>query len=323
MAAPQSTDSEMNVSLKEHAQRVIQVVDATLNMSKMLYEAKGNGTINAKNKKIKIGDDEFGFETLREYASKLKNAVREFPRIANREEAAKKAAKKAAKATRTHRPPPPIQYRSELVDFFKKVDLGKAADGKHKLQDDAALQLFFNNGVGNLVFGVSLFNVWGNIQKLKNGGTKVVLDNHARVALKESLEALKTTCRDKIAAAGSEKERDVATADLAALEAGEIQNKHYMSILSFYSVKDNKDQLVGFTDKVTVMSEMTTNLNAGYRQRIKESRPKPVKAPKVTGETEAPPAAPAVPAVPAAKAALPAIPTVGRATSPAAPSKRK
>lgn len=323
MAATQSTETETNVSLKEHAQRVIQVIDVTLNMSKMLYEAKGNGTINAKNKKIKIGEEEYGFETLRDYASKLKNAVREFPRIAGREEAAKKAAKKAAKATRTHRPLPPIQYRTELVEFFKKVDLGKAADGKHDLQKDASLALFFNNGIGNLVFGVSLFNVWGNIQKLKNGGTKVVLDNHARTTLRESLDYLKTRCRDKLASATTDKERETANADMAALEAGEIQNKDYMCILSFYSVKENKDQLVGFTDKVTAMSEMTTALNATYRQRIKDSRPKAVKAPKVTGETEAPPAVPAVPVAPATKASLPAIPTVGRASSPAGPTKRK
>jgi hypothetical protein len=111
---------------------------------------------------------------------------------------------------------------------------------------------------------------------------------------------------------------------MSALEAGEIQNKDYMCILSFYSVKENKDQLVGFTEKVTAMSEMTTTLNATYRQRIKDSRPKVVKAPKVTGETEAPPAVPAVPAVPApTKAALPAIPTVGRASSPAGPTKTR
>lgn len=324
MASTQSTDTEMNVSLKEHATRVIQVIDATLNMSKMLYEAKGNGTINAKNKKIKIGEEEYGFDTLREYASKLKNAVREFPRIAGREEAAKKAAKKAAKATRPHRPLPPIQYRTELVEFFKKADLGTSPNGKQKLQKDSALSLFFESGIGNLVFGVSLFNVWGNIQKLANGGTKVVMDTHARSSLRDSLEHLKSRCRDKLAAATTDKERDTANADLAALEAGEIQNKDYMCILSFYSVKENKDQLTPYTEQVTAMSEMTASLNVGYRQRIKDSRPKAVKAPKVTDESEAPPAPPAVPAVPAAaaKVGLPAIPTVGK--SPAGPiAKRK
>lgn len=308
------------VNLKEHTERIVKVFDNTIEITKALYEAKGNNTLNSKNKKIKIGDEEIGIETLRTFISKVKAAIREIPRIVTKEEAAKRAAKRAAKGERTSRPLPPNQYRSELVNFFAKMDLGKASDGKHKLQEDAALELFFKNGIGNPMFGVSLFNVWGNIQKLKSGGTKVVLDTHARAALKDSLEALKTRCRDKISGATTDKERDSATSDLAALDAGEIQNKDYMCILSFYSVKENKEQLVGFTDAVSEMSKITSSLNEGYRNRIKESRPKPTKEPKLVAGADAPPKVPAVPV--ATKPSIPAIPTVGK-TSPAPPTKTR
>jgi hypothetical protein len=321
MATSQTDNSEMNVTLKQHTERIVNVFENTIEIAKMISEAKGNGTLNAKNKTIKFGESEIGLKDLAAYVSRVKNAIREIPRIVAKEKAAEKAAKRESKAARPSRPLPPIQYRSELVEFFKKADLGKTADGKQKLQDDSTLNLFFTNGVGNSMFGVSLFNVWGNIQKLKNGGTKVVLDSHARTVLKESLDYLKTRCRDKIGVAETDKARASAESDLSALEAGEIQNKDYMCILSFYSVKDNKDQLVGFTDKVAVMSKMTTGLNAGYRGRIKESRPKVVKAPKITASTEAPPKMPEVPV--ASKTSLPTIPTVGRASSPAAPTKSR
>lgn len=316
-----AAETEMsNINLKEHTERIVKVFDNTIEITKVLYEAKGNGTLNAKNKKIRVGEEEIGTENLRAFISKVKSAIREIPRIVAKEEAAKRAAKRAAKGERVSRPLPPNQYRSELVSFFSKMDLGKASDGKHKLQEDPALELFFKNGIGNPMFGVSLFNVWGNIQKLKSGGTKVVLDNHARTALKESLEHLKTRCRDKISAATTDKERESATADLAALEAGEIQNKDYMCILSFYSVKDNKDQLVGFTDAVSEMSKITSALNDGYRTRIKESRPKVSKEPKVVAGADAPPKVPVVPV--ATKPSMPAIPTVGK-TSPAPPTKAR
>ena len=319
--AAQTVETEMNtVNLKEHTERIVKVFDNTIEIAKVLYEAKGNGTLNAKNKKIRVGEEEIGTENLRTFISKVKSAIREIPRIVAKEEAAKRAAKRAAKGERTSRPLPPNQYRSELVSFFSKMDLGKASDGKHKLQEDPALELFFKNGIGNPMFGVSLFNVWGNIQKLKTGGTKVVLDNHARTALKDSLEYLKTRCRDKIATASTDKERESATADLAALDAGEIQNKDYMCILSFYSVKDNKDQLVGFTDAVSEMGKITSALNEGYRNRIKEARPKPTKEPKLVAGADAPPKVPSVPV--AAKPSVPAIPTVGK-TSPAPPTKSR
>jgi len=321
MAGTQTDSTEMNVTLKQHTERIVKVFENTMEISKMIYEAKGNGTLNAKNKKIKFGEVEIGTENLRAYISEVKAAIREIPRIVAKEKAAEKAAKRQSRADREARPLPPIQYRTELIKFFEKADLGKTVDGKHKLQSDATLKLFFDSGIGNSMFGVSLFNVWGNIYKLKNGGTKVVLDGHSRDLLKESLDALKTRCRDKITGAESDKARASAEADLVALEAGEIQNKDYMSILSFYSVKDNKDQLGPFTDKVQAMSELTTNLNSGYRARIKESRPKAVKAPKVTAGADAPPKMPEVPAP--TKATVPAIPTVGRATSPAMPTKRK
>ena len=139
---------------------------------------------------------------------------------------------------------------------------------------------------------------------------------------KKDIDVVRVSCTIKgfISVSDSDKARASAEADLVALEAGEIQNKDYMIILSFYSVKENKDQLVGFTDKVQAMSELTTNLNSGYRNRIKESRPKPTKEPKLVAGADAPPKVPAVPV--AAKPSVPAIPTVGK-TSTDQPTKSR
>jgi hypothetical protein len=182
--------------------------------------------------------------------------------------------------------------------------------------------MFFQSGVGNLTFGVSLFNVWGNIYKLKNESTEIVLDSGCQRTLRDALDALKAKKRADISAAEDEKTRESAKADLARIEANRIHNKDYMSILSFYRIKENPNDLTGFTEGVVHMSSITKKLNQEYGSQVRENRA------KATADAAAPAKVAAVPApipvVPSVKALPALIPSVGgRAASPSLVNKRR
>jgi hypothetical protein len=335
MASQHSAELDTPLKLKDRIEQILKAVEIVLSTTRHVYEARGEGKINSTTKKLTMKDGtEVGIDDVKEQARSLKELIRRIPRIVSDQRTAERNAEKAKRGQ--PKAQPPIQYADALRNFFKSADLGKF-EGK-KLQEHPKMKLFFESGVGNLIFGVSLFNVWGNIQKIKNGGTKIVLDDAARKALSHALEDLKKTRRAQASNAElTEEKRAAAATDLAALEAGEIQNKDYMGILSFYNairVNDDdtdtdkmdklsrKEKLVGLTEAVAEMGKITHELNATYHDQIVASRPKakaPVKEKKVVIKQAAAPAAPApkVPAAPKAAASAPAIPTVNaRGTSP-------
>jgi hypothetical protein len=178
-------------------------------------------------------------------------------------------------------------FTGELVAFFKAVDLG-SYNGK-RLQDHPDMKRFFENGIGKNTFGVSLFNVFGNVHKLRNNSNSVTLSAKERTLISGALDSL----RAKKVAEGK-------SVDVANLDAGQLQNKDYMSILSFYKNKTAKPEaLAPFSADVMRMVELTGELNDKYRAELKEKRPKVkvVREKPTTPARKSPKAAPA----PAAK----------------------
>lgn len=333
MADTQSVASNelSNVPLQEHIKQVSMAFDSCIKLTKVISEARGKGELKP-GRKIKLADGrEVGMDDLQAYVSKIKTALKEIPRIVSAEKKAEKERKRSRHLTRENTPQPPCQYASELVEFFNQVDLGKSPDGSRRLQDHPDMAMFFKSGVCNLTFGVSLFNVWGNIYKLRNSSTEIVLDAASQRALSGALTDLKNKKRaiithenlsssDAAVRAEAEKARAVAEADLARIESNRIHNKDYMSILSFYRIKENPNDLTAYTEGVAHMSDITKKLNVEYGTQVKEHRATAAKAAKAAAApaTAAPALAP-VPALPSLKApsAIPAIPTVGtRAISP-------
>lgn len=318
MASPHSVESNevLSLSLTEHIAQLSKAIDANIKLCKVISEARGNGTLKP-GKKIKLADGrEVGVEDLQTYTSKIKSSLKAIPRIVSNEKKAELERKRARHANRETQAIPPSQYTADLVSFFNSADLGKTKDGR-RLQDHPSMALFFKNGVGSNTFGVSLFNVWGNIYKLKHNSFDIVLDAQGLRALSGAVDTLKQKKREIIASADADPAvRAKAQVDLERLEANKIHNKDYMTILSFYHVKDSSADLTPYTQAVADMSTITKELNAEYGLRVKESRA----ATKTTApKAAAAPAAAPVPAMPSLKTlpSLPAtIPTVARGSSP-------
>lgn len=319
------TETVAALPLKEHVEKLSKALDGTFAAAKMIYQARGAGKLNAKVKKLEMADGtEMGLDDLKSQISKIKEAIKVIPRLVTNEKKAVEAARRSKRAGREPNAMPPNQYSAELVNFFKTTNLGKSSTGV-KLQDNPAMSLFFNNGIGNLTFGVSLFNVWGNICKLANvpsGSTEIVLDAHALSALSGAIESLKSTKRAIIVSSEvTEEKRASAKKDLETLDAGKLQNKDYMGILRYYCIKgEGSPDLSEFADAVTGMSEITRGLNKEYRETLIASRPKPTKTPKVVAVAVAEvPQLPKPAVVPqVAKVAIPAPPSIPTS----APKKR-
>lgn len=323
------------LSLSEYIKNNTKAFDSAVKLAKVIGQARGANQLKPGGK-IKLEDGrEVGMDDLNLYVSNIKRNLREIPRMIAKAESDKKAAKAAARAEREPNTQPPNQFTSDLVNFFRSVDMGAGLGGVKRLQDQPEMALFFNNGVGNLTFGVSIFNVYGNHQKLSSGNTKVFLDASGKSALSGALDAMKAAKRTQLASTTDEKKREALTKDLERLETGEIQNKDYMSILSFYSVKKTGTDLSHFADQVAEMRRITGSLNDSYRSQIAAARPpKPTKAPKEAPAAAAPVAPPVMknltmPSLPTATTAPPAVPVVAPVKAvavpaiPAIPSRRK
>jgi hypothetical protein len=335
MADTHSVDSNelSNVSLGEHITQLINAIDANNKLAKVIYEARGGNTLKP-GKKIKLEDGrEVGMDDLKAYNTRIKAALKAIPKIVSNEKKAEKKRKSRSSRNLTAEPKPhtPSQFSGELVAFFNSADLGKSEDGATTLQKQADMQPFFQSGVGSPAFGVSLFNVWGNTQKLKHNSTEIVLDAASQRALAGSLTALKDKKRAIISSADlqsvdadvraeAEKKRDTATADLERLNANKIHNKDYMSILNFYRITNNPNDLSPFAEAVNGMCKITKDLNAKYGGEIKtqretrESAAKPVKVVAAPAPVAAP--VPSLPSLKAAPALPTTIPTVARGASP-------
>lgn len=309
MASPRSQASEVSDAkptdaLGEHIRKIKAMVDTTLKANRLIGEAKGNGSLKSGGH-IKLADGkEISSNDVRKFASTIHEALKQIPRMIREKEQREKAERKARRGT--PRAQAPTQFTKALVEFFNSIDLGKGPSGK-RMQDEPDMQLFFKSGVGKLTFGVSLFNVWGNIHKLRTGSNKVTLSDSERRHIADALRSLR-----------EEKVKQNKTEDIAMLDAGQLQNKDYMSILSFYRNKEAGD-LTRFSDGVNTMSQITKDLNTKYGEQLKAARPKAEKVVRNKPSTpvrKSAPAATKTVASPAKASKLPAAPAM-----PAAPAK--
>jgi hypothetical protein len=317
MASPRSVDSEIDTndtSISSHIKQLVQAIDVTVKVAKFIGEARGNGTLKP-GKKVKFDNDTMlGIEDLNSYVSSIKNGLKRIPKMINDEKKAEKAAARARRGAHPVKAQPPGQYKAPLVNFFNQTDMGNGPDGR-RLQDNSEMELFFKYGVGIPTFGVSLFNVWGNVQKLKTGKSQVVLDAKSREILHEALTELKNTRRDTLAKGGlDEAAMNGIRQDIERLESGQLKNKDYMFIFCFYRNKENTTDLSAHAPGVANMSRITKELNSQYGAKVKAAT-----------ETAAPatmalpmPVAPAKPALP-----TPAVSTVNtRGPSPVVARRR-
>jgi hypothetical protein len=322
MSSSDSVSSEKPTNAFEaKLDEICELVRSGFKASRDVFQNKGankleNGKFTAPDgSKIGVGDvNSISHKIIAEIKNlrKMKNAEKKIERDA------RKARRSAPRAL------PPCQFQSPLIEFFKSVDLGKSSNGK-RLQDDSEMSYFFKNGIGRLTFGVSLFNVWGNIQKLTTKSNDVTLSDKDRVHLKAALEHLRADKREKIAAGVKG-----AAEDLAKLEGGHLQNKDYMTILSFYSVKDKEAaaKLAPYTEQVNKMSMITKDLNTKYGEQIRtakdEAKPKVErKKPSTPVRKSAPVAAPVAKAETKTKAKPAAVPAPAAKASVASPAKGK
>ena len=318
MASPRSVDSSVSgtTSLSDHIKSIVTAFDSTIKLAKVLGEARGNGSLKP-GKKISFNDDtKLGIEDLGAYCSSIKNALREIPKMVNDQRKAEKAAKKAARSGQRNSTQPPIQFEAPLIQFFNSVELGHTADGK-RLQDHPDMALFFKSGVGNRVFGVSLFNVMGYAYKKRTGNTKVFLDESSRRILSEGLKGLIDKKKAELSDPTlNDEQRMDRMKDITRLESGEIQNKDYMSILSIYKSDTTTTDLTPYTEGVAEMCRITKQLNASYSGKAeKEAAAEAAPAVQVKGLS-----LPPVPVVTAKTATqVPVVPTVNaRGASPVA-----
>jgi hypothetical protein len=293
--------------------------------SRAVFETKGANKLQNGKTTITNTDGSsvtIGLSDVRSAAQKILNKIRNLEKLKNSEKKRERDERKARRSA--PRALPPCQFQAPLVEFFKSVDLGKGANGK-RLQDDSEMAYFFKNGIGRLTFGVSLFNVWGNIQKLATKSGDVTLSDKDRVHLKAALERLREVKRQNIADG-----KKGAAEDMAKFEAGQLQNKDYMTILSFYSVQDKEAaaKLTPYIEQVNKMSQITKDLNTKYADQIKAAKPQKPKVerkkPSTPVRKSAPVAAPAAKAEPKAKGKAAAAPAPAPAkASVASPSKGK
>jgi hypothetical protein len=306
--------SEVSTSLKEHVDQLVTAFNSAVKVSQAFHEAKGK---DPKTKKIQLDGAEITSDDVKNHNKSIRENIKKITKIVADERRAEKQRKREKNGDRKNKVQPPSLYSSSLVNFFKKADLGKGGNGK-RLQDQPEMKFFFENGVANLIFGVSLFNVWGNICKLNSGSSEVKLDAHAKAALREAIEHLKAKKRAIITSNEvdiTDKARETAQNDLEALEADKVQNKDYMGIWSFYTDRERSSStdLSGYSEVVSNMCEITASLNKGYRDQLNSNKaPKLRKAPKAPEPTPEPVA---VVSTKKTSAPVPSVVAVPRATS--------
>lgn len=318
MASPRSSasdaasDAKPADALSEHVRKIKVAHDNTVRLARLFGEAKGSNSL--KGGKLVLPDGkEISSNDIRHYSSEISTALSQIRRMISDEKKREKAARRARRTA--PRAQAPTQFTSPLVNFFKAIDLGSGPNGK-KLQDQPEMELFFKNGIGMLTFGVSLFNVWGNIHKLRHNSKETTLSTSERALIADALRAL----REKKVQSGNMEE-------VEKLDSGRIQNKDYMSILSHYRNKEaDTAKLAPYADGVARMSQLTKDLNTKYGEQLKAARPKAEKVVRNKPSTPVRKSAPVAPvkavASPVKASKLPAMPAAP-AKAVASPSKGK
>jgi hypothetical protein len=327
--------TDFYASAKDLIKKIRLAQDQLNKLSREFYEKKGKGDLKSGKLIYTINGEEkeLSASNLNAMASEIMKDMDSIPSLYRETIKAAKAAKRAKNQANgaKHRDKPPCRYREELISFFKNASLGEGTDGSKRLQEQKVMRNFFDHQIGNLTFGVSLMNVWGYMNKLQSGNTKVVLDVNARKYLAEALASLEKSKREALAEAqktGTEKQLKVATTDMEKFQNGEIQNKDYMRILATYRIHDTPEtvlQMKAYEPVVAEMSEITRSLNRTYGERFtalhaKEKVEKIV--PKTPVRRSASPPAPKTATVAAAMPPMvvPPIPVAAppRAASPSA-----
>lgn len=280
MASPRSSasdaasDAKPADALSEHVRKIKVAHDNTVRLARLFGEAKGSNSL--KGGKLVLPDGkEISSNDIRHYSSEISTALSQIRRMISDEKKREKAARRARRTA--PRAQAPTQFTSPLVNFFKAIDLGSGPNGK-KLQDQPEMELFFKNGIGMLTFGVSLFNVWGNIHKLRHNSKETTLSTSERALIADALRAL----REKKVQSGNMEE-------VEKLDSGRIQNKDYMSILSHYRNKEaDTAKLAPYADGVARMSQLTKDLNTKYGEQLKASKPKVIRQKPTTPARKSP-----------------------------------
>jgi len=320
-------------SLKEYIKEsVSKQLRDTFKIIKDFNLAKGEKKLNKENQlEIETASGEKMFITAKHIQNAEQSIIEKINKIPfyvkedilNKKKAKKRSGNQEAKMQ------PPVQFRSELVEFFKNANLG-SYNGV-RLQDCPEMAVFFTSGIANLVFGVSLLNVWGYQNKISSKNyDKVVLDANAKKHLKEAIGVLHNKKKAAVAehrASGDAVKLAAAEEELKDFDNGVIKNKDYMTLFITYKYDhtdaDKLAQIAGFESEVKAMIDITKHLNQEYGKQIASLRPEKPKV--VRAKVEKAPASPranarkstsASPAPAVAKAAAPVLAPV--ATSRAA-----
>lgn len=281
MASPSSQHSTESTdgkpeSLAKRIDKLADAFDAVFNMQRQFYEARMAASKSGAKASTKLtlpDGTEIDARRIQESRREARNALRQIPRVITEEKKREKAERRARRGAPHEQKP--IQFMKPLIDFFNTIDLGTGVNGK-RLQDQAEMALFFKNGVGQLTFGVSLLHVWSNLYKIHHKTNKVVLSDKERSLIKDALVALRG---GKVAKGRAD--------DLKELDAGVLQSKDYMTILSHYRNKDAGD-LSMYSPQVATMRTVTKERNEHYRKQLQESKPKPVRVKPTTPVRKSP-----------------------------------
>lgn len=119
-----------------------------------------------------------------------------------------------------------------------------------KFQEESQCEVFFKEGFSKSITLISLFNIFGNIYKLKNKTNEVKLTQEQKDIIDP---AMKHIINEYI--------KDNNFEDIKSLENGIISIKNMMSIVSFYRIK-NKDISNNFyMEKVEIMFDLIKEVN--------------------------------------------------------------
>ena len=280
-----TTASDLEFNLKDYINNdntgLVPLIKTVFDLSDKYHEQKASKSL--KDGKLVIPDqpNPIGLSEIRAMKAHVIKTLQSLPKVWASSERAKKAQKSAARRANMtgDRHQPPSVFTGELVSFFKAADLGTKPDGTGRLQDMPEMEEFFDKGVANLTFGVSLLNVWGYRNKLTGSDHhRVILDANAKKNLKTAIDKLRVKKTANIAKAresGVAKAIENAERELTRFNEGEIQNKDYMTLFIEYrnATQPPKETLLQFSEVVSTMSEITKARNEHYKMELQKKHP--------------------------------------------------
>ena len=165
-------------------------------------------------------------------------------------------------ASRAPRAQTPYKFDPILINFFQSLDMGNGPSNV-RFQDEPQCEVYFKEGFARLTSLVSLFNVWSNQYKLNNKVNFCKLTSEQRSIIATALDHIISKYR-KTPTSSSEQ-------DIKDLEEGILKNKDYMSILAFYTIKNEVGSHVidkSYEEKVNTMSKLTKETNDNLHSKL-------------------------------------------------------